>query len=233
VEPTIGKPTIWVDSNVLVEAYSQGDLHQDAHRGPKVIDGRRLLLQGSLWLAMALDALGATTLSFKHECLATTQRIAKRGTPAGESVVGVLSILSPHVFPAWRALITDADAALPVGKEGNNLRDALMVKLCAEHGLSLITRDVNRKRAEPSPPQRARDSGVAVSTPEAFAETVLARDVARTRFMERLAVGVRKRAEAYGPDVDRRSIEREMVLMQEIHRRIWLPPGAPLPPFDG
>jgi hypothetical protein len=74
---------------------------------------------------------------------------------------------------------------LPKGREGNNLRDRLMVRLAKKTGLTLVTRDKRGKRGQPGVHRLARDEGVPVMTPEEYAAPVLTREAARERFLQR------------------------------------------------
>ena len=136
--------TVWIDTNVMNEIYSKGDLYRDANRGDAVISGRLKLLRGSLWFAMALDEQGATTVSFEGECRDTILSLAPPESEAGAWTSEVVWKLRRYVFPSWNPCSTQADLDLPKGKEGNNDRDLRMVRLAKKAKLTLVTRDKQR-----------------------------------------------------------------------------------------
>jgi hypothetical protein len=171
--------TLWIDTNVMNEILGQGDLHRDAWKGPAAIEGRRLRLQGSLWLAMALDERRDLTMSFEHETVRNSLRLVPPDSEVAFWTIIPTYILAPYVFSGWRGHMT---------KEGQEIgssskRDAFIVQRCSERNMMLISRD-NRGVIK-----RARAAG-RVQYPEEYAAQVLTLDAARRRFMDRLELGV-------------------------------------------
>jgi hypothetical protein len=88
---------VWVDTNVFLEIISWGDLY-DAADVPDMarIEARRLRMQGSLWMAMALSQQGAATMSYSHETV--------------RNMVRQSSIPERYAW-AWAARVMTVDAA--------------------------------------------------------------------------------------------------------------------------
>lgn len=172
-----GRATVWVDSNVMAEIMSQGDLYRDYRRGAVITEQRRMMAQCSLWLAMALDDAATVTVSYEHETTRVIQRLAPPGSDAGQWTWAWAALLKPYVFPRWIGYLTEQGVELAENDE----RDQLMVDLCRADGFTLVSRDKGAQN-------RARAAGVPVVTPEEYATAVMTRDAARERFFERLAV---------------------------------------------
>lgn len=85
--------THWIDTNVMLEVYSHGDLYLEwglsrCSRPPRLNgraepERRRVLMQGSLWMAMSLCQLGAATLTYQHENLRNILRLAPPDSEVG------------------------------------------------------------------------------------------------------------------------------------------------------
>lgn len=211
----------------MVEIYSQADLYADAHRGAKLIEDRRQKLRGSLWLAMAFSEQATVTGCLRHECRDTIGRLVPRNGPTSMWTARMVYILQPALFPMWKPMTTDADVDEPKGKAGNNSRDRLIVKLCKENGMTLVTRDRKGKRGQPSIYKLAENEGVKVLLPEAYAATVLPRERARDMFLERLQRGATAYSEA---ESGNERVERIMAMLEtlERHHAIWEPDGYAL-----
>lgn len=59
--------THWVDTNVMLEVYSQGDFYAEHLRMNGDPAARWRKIQGSLWMAMALSAQHAVSRSYHYE----------------------------------------------------------------------------------------------------------------------------------------------------------------------
>lgn len=209
---TARTPTVWIDTNVMVEVMSQGDLFKDYTRGARVAELRRMMLQGSLWLAMGLDAHAIRTTAFGYEVHTVIQRLVPVGSQVGEWTWVWASFLQPYVFPAWDGDFSDDG----VGKD-NDERDQLMVDLCKAHGLDLVTRDGGVKK-------RARRAGFEAVEPEGYARKLLAFDEARRRFFDRLEVAALHHLAEGGPE--RLKVrKRSMHIALGTYRAIWEPAG--------
>lgn len=201
-------PTVWVDTNVLNEIYSHGDAFAD---GPAGLERRRLMLQGSAWLAMTLDDRAVTSLSFRHEAERTIERRAPPHTPVGAWTSGILYVLRPHVFPRWNGQTTNRGAELPLGD--SDPRDQLMIEIAGQSGLTIVTRD---RRAR----NRARRQDVPAMLPEEFAEKVMAWDAARDRFLARLDIATAAWLTEHPQH------QEAMVALTAIYGAIWAEPRA-------
>lgn len=222
-------PTVWVDSNVMAEVMSHGDLFRDYRRGAKLSERRRVMLQGSYWLAMGLDAHAVRSISYGHEAHSVIKRLAPPGSHAGEWTWAWASLLSPYVFPAWdgefvdeqvqRYEFTEAqmDPEVPTPPNDNDACDQRMVDECRARGLVLVSRDGGVHT-------RAKRAGFDAVEPEAYAATLLTFDEARERFLARLDAGaLHFLAEGGVERVPNRA--RSMRIALGGYRGIWEPPG--------
>jgi hypothetical protein len=79
--------TVWVDTNVVSEIFSHGDLTQIIRRDDSstVIEGGRMHLQQSLWMAMALCNQSVTSWSYDHESDRVIQKLSPQGSAEAQS----------------------------------------------------------------------------------------------------------------------------------------------------
>lgn len=208
-------PTVWVDTNVLVEVYSHGDLHAAWQGGlgpPGAVDERRARMQGSLWMAMALCRGLVQSVHYGHEGLNVLVQIAPPGTDIGAWTSVVLYVLGDgDVLAGWERAYTMDGQGLP-----NRDRDRLMVRHCIEDGLILITRDQQVIR-------EACAQMVDVVEPEDYAARVLERGAARAMFLQRLALATSRYVAQGGPPQERTDRVSEMGIVTELYTSIWEP----------
>lgn len=217
-----GPVTHWIDTNVMLEVYSDGDLqsvaesHERGEASLADLEEGRLRIQGSLWMAMALSILKAHTITFEHENYRNIQKLAPPGSARGGWTATILYMLGDHgVFDGWTASMTNDGESL-----SNRDRDRHMVKECATDKLVLVTRDEKVIR-------EAQAAGVDVARPEAFAARYITREDARRMFEGR----VRNAAWSYlvaGP-----SWEHEMRMQKGQEARqllevVWRSPSTPV-----
>lgn len=166
----------WIDTNVMAEVFTFGDFFRDLlNRDFPAATARRVRVQGSLWMAMALCAQRATTISYLHETSRTVFKIAPPDTRIGLPTVAVFRVLIPGgVFDGWERVETNDAAAL-----GNRARDRYMADECHRRGLVLVSRDAGAL-------SYASSLGVRAVSPEDYARSALSRDDARLMFLRRL-----------------------------------------------
>jgi len=219
--PPSGPLTHWVDTNVMLEVYSQGDVY-DAYEGWQRgeipianVEARRIRMQGSLWMAMALCEARAISVSFQHENLNNILRMAPPGSERGGWTSAILYVLGDGgVFDGWERFLTNDGLGL-----SNRNRDRHMVNECRTGGLVLVTRD-DQVIGE------ARNVGVDVAEPEAFAARYLTRDAARRMCEERVATAT-FRYLTRGPVGEHELRMRIGHRIRELYGAIWQPPDQP------
>jgi len=213
--PLARPPSVWIDTNVMLEVYSDADLRSAAETGDRVAtEDRRMRAQGSLWMAMVLDDLRAASVSYEHENLNNILRLAPPGSGGGALVCVALYLIRDHVCHHWVAGVTQVGA-----EQGNRARDRLLVDEAGKLGIPVVSRDQYCH-------QYGAAQGVAVFTPEDFADrSGLTRQHARERFLARL----RRAARAYvrqvpaGRNRERRAKAMQFVL--RLYRVMWKPAG--------
>ena len=184
-------PVAWIDTNVMVEVFSFGDFLGElvewdyltwTHRRraqPDFLraDARRKLVQGSLWMTMALCTQRATTISYLHETSRALFRLAPPDSQLALPTVAVLRVLVPGgVFDGWERVETNDGAHLMTTDE----RDHFMADECHRRGIALVSRDKNARKY-------AHKVGVAHAvTPEEYARNVISWEDARLMFLRRL-----------------------------------------------
>lgn len=184
--------SIWIDTNVMIEIFTFGDLFFDLLKGDaarKVAERegktladpfahakkRRLRAKHSLWLAMALCDQKKVTISYDHEVFRNSLKVAPPDRREALPTKALLNALVPNgLFDGWTRLETNAGANL-----GNNARDRLMVDTCRDEAMLLISRDVGAI-------EYAATQGVLGVYPEDYARDVLPLADARRMFLARL-----------------------------------------------
>jgi hypothetical protein len=179
--PPSGPPTHWIDTDVMLEVYSHGDLFNawDAYERGEVpigeVETRRLRLQGSLWMAMALCKVGARSVTYRHENERNIKRIAPPGSKRGVWTSAIVWMLGDHgVFDGWEKHMTNDAEAL-----SDRQRDKHMAAECRDAKLVLISRDAKLIR-------EALALGVDAAKPEEYAARFLKREEASAMFQQRL-----------------------------------------------
>jgi hypothetical protein len=217
-----GPFTHWIDTNVMLEIYSHGDLYKEFDEWGRgmwsaaKVEDRRMRMQGSLWLAMALCQARAITLTYQHENLRNLRRLAPPGSFAGSWTSAILYFLGDGgVFDGWeRHLTNDAETLT------NKQRDSYMVNECRTEGLVLITRDDGAR-------DEARAAGVDAAEPEAFAARFLACDDARRMFDQKLGDAAIRYLVA-GPPQEQNLRIRVGRTTREVYGAIWQPLDEPV-----
>jgi hypothetical protein len=219
--PPSGPLTHWVDTNVMLEIYSHGDLYDAFERWQRgdapvaAVEARRIQMQSSLWMAMAMSEVGARSVSFQHENLKNILRLAPPHSPRASWTASVLYVLGDGgVFGRWERFLTNDGVTL-----SNRDRDRHMVNECRTDQLVLVTRDAQVLR-------EAQALGVDALLPELFAVRHLTREAARRLFGERLAVAV-DRYVATGSGEDPAVRNSAGAAIQEVYAAIWSPPDEP------
>jgi hypothetical protein len=241
--------THWVDTAVMLEVYSHGDLHKEwalrelgAHADP---EGRRLRLQGALWMAMALCRLRAVSLSYQHENLRNILRLAPPDSDVGDWTATIVYVLGDGgVFQGWDRLMTSSGERL-----SDRDRDRLIIRACASHPITTPVPNITPERARlmadalatirehtPGPLalvtrdadliRRARAEGIDADEPEPFAARTLTRDEARQMFDARLEWAM-ARYVARGPFDEWLLRVRAMEPVRQVHDAIWTPAERP------
>lgn len=180
-QPPSGPLTHWVDTNVMLEVYSHGDLYdafEDWQRGKgtsAIVEERRVRMQGSLWMAMALCEAGARSITYQHENLRNILRLAPPSSTQGAWTSSILYVLGDGgVFDGWERHMTNDGQALT-----NRQRDAHMIQVCRDDAMVLVTRDAQVIG-------EASRVGVDAVDPETYAVRYLTREDARRMFEQRL-----------------------------------------------
>lgn len=205
-----------IDSNVMVEVYSQGDLY-DAVENPRPApaatpEERRQRIRGSLWMAMALCTRNEITVSYTHEIVNNVVKVGPPDSDAGDRTSALLRALeSGGVFEGWGRAGETEGAEL-----GNRARDRRIRTECVRAGLKLITRDGLLTK-------EARGDGIEVRTPEDFAARVLTLAKAREIFMGRLdrAVAWYRAAKSIVAEHRYRNISENLDMIRAEYGAIW------------
>ena len=213
--------THWIDTNVMLEVYSHGDLYLDSAlkrvTNPSGLNNRvnpedrRVRMQQSLWLSMSLASSSAVTLSYQHENLENILRLAPPDSDVGRWTSDILYVLGDGgVFDGWERILTVSGADLT-----NRDRDRLITRVCCPATLAhapgteparaaLIEAALAQIREHTQAPltlvtrdgrltREARAVGVEVGTPEAIAARTLSLDPAREMFLSRLRQAIERR----------------------------------------
>lgn len=217
-------PTHWIDTDVMLEVYSHGDLYREwalvnctvppgLARGDP--EGRRVRLQGSLWMAMALCRLDASTVTYQHENLRNILRLAPPESEVGGWTSTIVYVLSDGgVFRGWERRMTSIGETL-----SDRNRDRLITRECVSGPIALVTRDARLTR-------EAIAAGVDATNPETFAERTIAREAARLMFESRLE-------QAIDRYVARSSLDEwllrthAMDRVRQLHEAVWSPLDQP------
>lgn len=206
-------PTVWVDTNVMIGLWTHGDLL----RPGEDIEKRRIEMQENLWMAMALCRRLVTSLTYAHEVMNVSERVA---TPEGDDGVWIWTSLFAHclvvggLLDGWTSLTTDE-----AGDLGNGPRDTHMVDRCAQDGLILVHRDDGAGR-------KARNRGVREMSPRSYAEAVMPWDEARTMLTYRLNKAVNAWPDRH-PVVEQDHRRWEATVLWELYLKICEPAGEP------
>jgi len=185
-------PTIWVDTNVMIEIFTFGDFFFDllqgdatrriAEREGRIVPDpmtnarqRRLRIKHSLWMAMALCRRRAVTISYDHEVYRSIWKVAPPNTRLALPTKALFNALMPNgLFNGWTMTLSNAGVSL-----GNRARDRLMVDLCRDDALLFISRDDDALGY-------AASQGVLGVYPEHYAVDTMPLLEARAMFLSRL-----------------------------------------------
>lgn len=220
--PPSGPFTHWIDTNVMLEVYSHGDLleaFENWQRGRgtiAVVERRRVRMQDSLWMAMALCRAGARSITYEHENLRNILRLAPPSSSRGAWTSAILYILGDGgCFDGWEQHMTNDGIALT-----NPQRDAHMISECRDNGWVLVTNDVEANA-------EAARTGVDAATPAVFAARYLTREDARRMFAQRLGDAAIRYVVA-GTSRERNMRIRVGRTLQEVYSSIWQPINQPV-----
>jgi hypothetical protein len=220
--PPSGPFTHWIDTNVMLEIYSHGDLYEayeNTQRGKgaiTVVEERRMRMQGTLWMAMALCTAGARSVTYQHDNLRNILRLAPPRSTRGAWTSAILYVLGDGgVFDGWERYMTSDGETLT-----NRQRDAHMIQECCSEGLVLVTRDAQVIG-------EAKRAGVDATEPEPFAARYLARDDARRVFGQRLG-GAAIRYLVAGSPQEQNMRMRVGRTTREVYSHIWRPLEQPV-----
>jgi hypothetical protein len=135
------------------------------------LEQRRSRTRGTLWMAIALDALAVSTLGLEDEYLPFLFKNTRDPWSEGWATL-IHHFVKPEIFPNWFMLNLDAQ----LGSHKRN--DTIIVEKAKELGVPVVTRDRGVV-------QKAVARGVAAMSPESFAAPVMTLAEARKRFFER------------------------------------------------
>jgi hypothetical protein len=247
--------THWIDTNVMLEVYSHGDLYMkwgltQCTKPPGLNteadpEARRVRIQGAMWMAMALCHLRAVSLTYQHENQRNILRLAPLDSEVGGWTSTILYVLGDGgVFRGWDRLMTASGEGL-----SDRDRDRLIVRVCAPNPIVApipsITPERERLMAEalatlrvhtPGPLvlvtrdarliREATAVGVDAIDPEAFGARAMTREAARVMFEARLDQAI-SRYIARGPLGEWLLRIRAMDRVRKLHAAIWTPPEQP------
>lgn len=245
--------THWIDTDVMLEVYSHGDLYFEwalnrCSKPPGLIgnpEGRRVRMQGALWMAMALSNARAVSLSYQHENERNILRIAPPDSEVGGWTSSIVYQLGDGgVFEGWERILTRSGMDL-----SDRDRDRLSVRVCAPNPITVpipgITPERERLLAEALAEIRvhttgplvlvtrdgkltreARAAGVDVGDPETIATLTMTREAGRALFESRLRDAM-NRYIARGPlDKWLQRIQATENITR-VFRAVWTPPDQP------
>jgi len=252
--------THWVDTNVMLEVYSHGDLYeewamQQCTRPPGLgrarhPERRRVRMQDSLWMAMALCQERAVSLTYQDENLRNILRLAPPDSEVGGWTSTILYQLGDGgVFGGWDRLMTTSGTGL-----SDRDRDRLIVRVCAPNPITTPIPGITREREQlmrealdtireqtPGPLtlitrdeqviREGLEAKVDAATPETFAARTMTRGVARAMFESRLEQAI-SRYIARGP-LDKWLLRvYAMDRLRQIYAAVWSPLDQPwFPPI--
>jgi len=223
------RPSAWIDTCVILEIFSHGDLWAAYERPDQAltIEDRRLLMRGSLWLAMALVRQQAMTIHYHRETLRNILRLASPDSDSGTWVSTIVHDLGPFLFSGWERQTTwhgEVESKGGIERETSDReRDRQIVAMCRDERWVLVTRDGIRRNAawrKEGLFHRARGAGIDVKQPEEYAGEVLGLEDARVQFNERLHDAL-SRYETSGPPngLDERTIKVRNI--RDGYEAIW------------
>lgn len=216
-------PSVWIDTNVFLDLYTDlRPVENSQIGGDPALEAARIMMQDAAWMAIALDEVRATTVSFLHEVWRNLKRKAPPGSERGVFVSTVAWIVKDHVAPNWNNMATkvgdDVDHMIDEDQEPsttNDERDQIMVDQAKEHSLTVITRDRGAKR-------RARHAGVPHCSPAEYSARVISHADAKARFASRLETGLVAWFERHKADPRAKAACDNI---RDIYGVVWKPPG--------
>ncbi len=190
--------------------------HGDLLRHREDVEKRRMQMQGNLWMAMALCRNRIVSLSYSHEILNTSLRIAAPEASDGKwywTSMFVHCLVEGGVLEGWTFLVTEE-----ARERDNDGRDTHMVDRCLRDSLTLVHRDGGAG-------EEARLKGVKEMSPEAYAETMMSWTDARDMLLKRLHTAVTSWPDRHPPQ--QQELRRaEAVALWEVYWAVCEPPGA-------
>lgn len=212
-------PFAWVDTNVMIEMFTFGDI-MDAKRnhGADKVEERRLFMQGSLWMATLLAEGNALTQSYAHEWLDIAQKHCPPGSDLLEwAKVTAFLFSDGGLFRGWEQNMVSG------AKPRGNAADILMVEECKRVGMKLISRDAGARK-------RAEALGVEAFLPEKWAEALAPRSLAERYFMPRLDAALKLYSDGCPPERSD-ACAKTVRAVRALYQYIWKPAG-PAEPFS-
>jgi hypothetical protein len=216
-------PSLWIDTNVFLDLYTDLRPVENAPiGGDPALEAARIMMQNAAWIAVALDEVRATTVSFLHEVWRNLKCKAPPGSERGAFVSTVAWIVKDYVAPNWNNMATrigdEVDHMTDVCREPsttNDERDQIMVDQAKEHGLTVITRDRGAKK-------RARDADVPHYSPAEYSARVISHADAKARFASRLEAGLAAWFQRHKADP---RAQAAVDFIRDIYGVVWEPPG--------
>lgn len=257
-------PTHWIDTNVMLEVYSHGDLYMDwglseCTKPPGLNiavdpEGRRVRMQGALWMAMVLGQLNAVSLTYQHENLRNILRLAPPDSEVGGWTSTILYVLGDGgMFRGWERLMTASGEGLSDRDRNRRLsdrdRDRLIVRACAPTPIVTPIQGITPEREQlmaeglaairervPGPLvlitrdrrliREAVAAGIYAADPEAYSARTMTRMTARAMFEARLEQAS-SRYIALGPLDEWLLRVRAMDRVRKLYLAVWTPPHQP------
>ena len=168
----------WIDTNVLIELYSNQDVQKAAAISPAEVARRAKQYAGSCWMAMALCRDSVSTLSFGDESIIILQRgHDPEDSQASQWPRFILYVLGDYgFFDGWERNGWGVEQTLS-GED----RDRLIGAICRRQNKPIISRDE---------PQKLKDwKDLKCYTPEEWAKQAgLTKDAAARMCADRLGV---------------------------------------------
>jgi hypothetical protein len=206
-------PFAWVDTNVMIEIFTFGDImHAKRNEGDEKVEQRRLFMQGSLWMATLFAEGGAFTQSYSHEWLEIAQKHCPPGSDLREwAKITAFLFNEGDLFRGWEQNMVSGD------KPRGTAADIFMVEHCKRTGMKLFSRDAGARK-------RARAVGVDAFLPEEWAEPFLPRSLAERYFMPRLEAALKRYSDGCPPE-HRDACAKTVQSVRALYQYIWKPAG--------
>jgi hypothetical protein len=129
-------PSVWIDTCVVVEIFSHGDLWEAHEKGNQAltIEERGLRMRGALWFAMALVQQQAMTIHYNSETERVIRKLAPLGSNSATWVSAIVHDLHAFLFNGWDRQATWY-GEVQDGTEtetSDRVRDRRMIEMCRD-----------------------------------------------------------------------------------------------------